>query len=57
MRKRPVRKKKRAYSIRKAPLVVSLFFLVLLLAGIASGEPNRVLEQAKQICLSCIGIG
>lgn len=57
MRRHPARRRKRPYSIRKAPLVVGLFFLTLFLAGIASGEPNRVLEQAKQICLSCIGIG
>jgi hypothetical protein len=41
----------------KLPLVVSLFFLLLWLAGIATGEPGRVLEQAWQVCLSCIGIG
>ncbi len=42
---------------RKAPLLVLTFFLVLWLLGIASGEPQRVLEQACQVCLSCIGIG
>jgi len=43
--------------IRKIPLVVITFFLVLNLAGIAVEEPARVLEQALQVCLSCIGIG
>ena len=36
---------------------VLLFFLVLWLVGLALGEPTRVLEQAKSICLECIGIG
>lgn len=43
--------------LRTAPLVVGLVFLLLLLAGIALDEPSRVLEQARAICLSCIGIG
>jgi energy-coupling factor transporter transmembrane protein EcfT len=33
------------------------FFLILLLFGIAVNEPRRVLEQAWNICLDCIGIG
>jgi hypothetical protein len=36
---------------------VLLFFLALWLVGLALGEPTRVLEQAKSICLECIGIG
>ena len=36
---------------------VLLFFLALWLVGLAVGEPTRVLEQAKSICLECIGIG
>ncbi len=43
--------------VNKKPFAVLLFFVVLLLAGISSGEPSRVLEQAWMICLSCIGIG
>lgn len=43
--------------IRKAPFVVIFLFLALGAVGISLGEPSRVLEQAKQICLSCIGIG
>ncbi|MDA8159382.1 MAG: hypothetical protein M0T76_01455 [Desulfobacteraceae bacterium] len=43
--------------LRKAPLIVIFLFLLLALAGIALNEPHRVLEQAWQVCLSCIGIG
>ena len=32
-------------------------FLLLWMIGLALGEPVRVLEQAKSICLECIGIG
>ncbi len=43
--------------IRKAPFVAIFIFLVFGAIGISLGEPSRVLEQATQICLSCIGIG
>jgi len=43
--------------IRKAPFVVIPSFLFLWMIGVATGEPARVLEQAMQVCLSCIGIG
>jgi hypothetical protein len=43
--------------LRKAPFALILFFLLLWMAGVATGEPGRVLEQAVRICLSCIGIG
>ena len=43
--------------IRIAPFVIILIFLILGAVGISSGEPSRVLQQATQICLSCIGIG
>jgi len=39
------------------PLVLVAVFLALLMIGIALGEPSRVLEQARSICLACIGIG
>nr|WP_269746311.1 CD1871A family CXXC motif-containing protein [Desulfogranum japonicum] len=39
------------------PLFLIFFFLLLWLIGIGTGEPGRVLEQAKSICLECIGIG
>lgn len=43
--------------LRRSPLVVLFVFLALLLIGIALDEPSRVLEQARTICLGCIGIG
>lgn len=51
---RDLRKKR---PIRKPPFVVISAFLLLWLIGVATGEPARVLEQAVQVCLSCIGIG
>lgn len=54
-RRSPGPSKKRQRRI--APLVVIGFFLLLLLIGIAVDEPTRVLEQARAICLGCIGIG
>lgn len=48
---------KSAPVVHKTPLYLCLFFLGLLLTGITIGEPARVMEQAWQICLSCIGIG
>jgi len=53
----PRAKAARSKKIRQAPFVVIFAFLLLWLAGVASGEPGRVLEQAIQVCLSCIGIG
>ena len=47
----------RGSRLRRTPLVMVVIFLLLLLAGIALDEPSRVLEQARAICLSCIGIG
>jgi len=47
------RKKK----LRKTPFIFLGLFLLLWLLGISLGEPTRVLEQAKSICLECIGIG
>ncbi len=41
----------------KRSLAVGSFFLILFSIGVAADEPSRVLEQAWQICLSCIGIG
>lgn len=43
--------------LRPAPLLLLALFLLLFLIGIAVDEPARVLEQAKSVCLSCIGIG
>lgn len=54
---RSTRDPRKKSPIRKAPFVVLSAFLFLWLIGVATGEPGRVLEQAVQICLSCIGIG
>lgn len=43
--------------LRPTPLLLLALFLLLLAIGIAVDEPTRVLEQAKSVCLSCIGIG
>jgi len=43
--------------LRKTPLVLLVVFLALFLLGVALDEPLRVLEQARSICLECIGIG
>jgi hypothetical protein len=43
--------------IQIAPFVAIFIFLILGSIGISFGEPARVLQQATQICLSCIGIG
>ena len=51
---RDLRKKR---PLRKAPFAVITTFLLLWMIGVATGEPARVLEQALQVCLSCIGIG
>lgn len=48
---------KKKFKPRKAPFILIGLFLLLFLLGIAVEEPLRVLEQAKAICLSCIGIG
>ena len=50
-------KAKKTFQIRKTPLILLTGFLLLWLIGISVGEPQRVLEQAKSICLECIGIG
>ena len=44
-------------NIRIAPFAVIFIFLILLTIGIGLDEPSRVLQQATQICLPCIGIG
>ncbi len=50
-------KKEQPRRIKKAPFVVILFFLIMGIIGIMNGEVERVLAQAIQVCLSCIGIG
>jgi len=48
---------KKDNKIHKTPFILISLFLILWIIGIALGEPTRVLEQAKSICLECIGIG
>ena len=43
--------------IRIAPFVTIIIFIILGVIGISLGEPSRILNQATQICLPCIGIG
>ena len=50
-------KTERKKTVRIAPFVTILVFLVMGIVGIMTGEVNRVLEQAVQVCLNCIGIG
>jgi len=45
------------WRMRKTPFFLFLLFLGLFLAGVMLDEPMRVLEQARSICLECIGIG
>jgi len=51
------KRKEETRSIRTAPFITILIFLVVGIVGIMTGETGRVLEQAIQVCLSCIGIG
>jgi hypothetical protein len=39
------------------PLLTTAVALLLLAAGILTGEPSDVWQKAVSICLSCIGIG
>ena len=55
MGKQIVKRVKR--KIRGAAIAVICLFLGLVAVGVKLGEPSRVLDQATQICLSCIGIG
>jgi len=51
------RRKKRQEPIRHTPFFVILFFLLMVIVGVAVDETKMVLEQATKVCLSCIGIG
>ena len=42
---------------RKAPYILLALCLLLLLAGILLDEIALVLQNAKTLCLDCIGIG
>jgi len=48
---------RKVHRVRRAPFVVIGVFLLLWFVGITLDEPGRVMEQAIQTCLSCIGIG
>lgn len=48
---------KKVHRVRKGSFAVVMFFLLLWFVGIALGEPDRVMELARQVCLSCIGLG
>ena len=50
-------KKNKQNKVEKTPFIVLFLFIILLFIGVVTGEPGRVLEQAVQVCLSCIGIG
>jgi uncharacterized membrane protein len=43
--------------LRKTPFIIIGIFWIMATIGIALHEPSRVLEQALQVCLSCIGVG
>ncbi|MEW6327199.1 MAG: CD1871A family CXXC motif-containing protein [Thermodesulfobacteriota bacterium] len=43
--------------MRKMPFIIISFFVLLLSAGVLTGEVQDVLEKAVSICLDCIGIG
>lgn len=49
--------KRKKVKLRRTPFVLLGIFLLLWLVGVSLNEPTRVLEQAKSICLECIGIG
>lgn len=51
------KKKNKQHQIKNAPFILLTIYVLLWIAGVATGEPARVLEQASQVCLSCIGIG
>ncbi len=52
-----MKKNDKQQKINRLTLFSFVFFISLLLFGINANEPQRVLEQAWNICLDCIGIG
>ncbi len=52
-----MKKQKNRKSINGSTVVAFVIFLALFVFGVNANEPGRVLEQAKSICLDCIGIG
>ena len=41
----------------KAPYILLIIFVLLLLCGIFLGEVAKILGHATIVCLDCIGIG
>ena len=41
----------------KAPYILLIIFVLLLLAGIFLGEVSKIIGHATTVCLDCIGIG
>jgi len=41
----------------KAPYILLIIFILLLLCGIYRGEVAKILGHATIVCLDCIGIG
>ncbi len=39
------------------PLIITVGAILMIAAGIYTGEPAAVWQKAVSICLSCIGIG
>lgn len=42
---------------KKAPYILLIIFVLMLLGGIFLGEVARILRHATIVCLDCIGIG
>ncbi len=42
---------------RHIPLITTVIAVIMIAAGIYTGEPAEVWQKAVSICLSCIGIG
>ena len=43
--------------MKRISLILIFIFLLLMMAGISAGEPERLLNLSTQVCLECIGIG
>jgi len=55
--KNPAKSIKKGKTMSWLTIVSFLLFISLFIFGINANEPQRVLEQAWNICLDCIGIG
>ena len=52
-----MKKRSKKGGIRLSTALLFVFFLSLLIFGLNAKEPQRVMEQAWNVCLECIGIG